>query len=1099
CSPVEGCLSGQPLGCDDEDPCTDDSCDPALGCEHTHNTAPCDDEDPCTEEDTCSEGECVGGPQVDCSSYDAECLIGVCDSETGLCGALPLPDGTSCDDDNACTEEDACLDGACTAYVSVSCDDANLCTDEACYPEQGCVSTPNSEPCDDGLWCTEDDTCEDSVCVGQTERSCPSADDCFAGVCDDSIDECALIVQEDYPCDDEDPCTGEGVCDESGVCVIDEEEQDPCDDGDPCTVDSCDPETGECTSIYDPLLCECEVEITACESLCVDKETTLEAIEYPWGGTLSWEIIEGTDKVTPTSGTGPSLTIQGVEASDSMNDVKAVVTYVTPYLGCQAECKLTVCEADLVIHMPKVIDAGETAIPEKDEVTKGAQTFVNLDNDDKSAKYDIDESPMTTEDDELVALDLKIRPKDLDSGQARLDVTGGLGTVKLWKDAKKAASYTSGTALAVPDDFEVKDGWLVKRLWAEGTQAHTTQRAAQFKLTYEGLGATCEDEAALTVIGVQSLRWLGKLNGFGGTAHTSNVLGGDPNFTGTGPSYAGLSAVRVFPGGRPGSTSVFRDTVRLQVTLSVAPANGSVDVYVRPFDVDDPLRSARVDPNDWGSAGTYFGTGINYTAEEDNRGAVSGYKEGKFIPQAGLFGKLTFPAGATSRKITFKTTHHPGDNYAAVANGDKDFLAELRNKDKDDGPLIVDKKVTGSTAVARKLKQYAQYVSPTLTAWRILHVERDSMTSIPIAKNRAVGFAESLLAGRRQLGLYTQTLRLNDKLTKTLDDGSPRIGDSPGNGTGRFTGGRFARLGSGAPGVGIAGNGNFYFRLAAPWAPSCVLTLPGVGKMNCTVQGFYRFSGASRVVLTPLTIAANTFKNGTITVAGVTVGVKSHTKTVVTTKSRLMLPFRAYDDDDLTLLPHPTLADTSLMAQGFHSSYVLPVNDGGGSGSSVETNNVSSVVNVAKGQAGIEGAQQRASVANESDAFWGVYILSSYQYHTLSDFDPNPNAPRIKGQPRQESGTGGVAWSATSNTVLARGGEGCLVFRETSRDRVASGKAQAGHESRATVHEVGHQFGLKHDTGIMRSSNSQGPLGAAFTFNRLHQHFIRSRVHSPGK
>jgi hypothetical protein len=200
----------------------------------------------------------------------------------------------------------------------------------------------------------------------------------------------------------------------------------------------------------------------------------------------------------------------------------------------------------------------------------------------------------------------------------------------------------------------------------------------------------------------------------------------------------------------------------------------------------------------------------------------------------------------------------------------------------------------------------------------------------------------------------------------------------------------------------------------------------------------------------------------------------------------------------LTLLPHPTLADTSLMAQGFRSSYVLPVNDGGGSGPSVETNTVPSFVNIPAGGAGIEGVQRRASVANESDAFWGVYILSSYQLDTLRDFDPNPTATPIKGLPRQERGTSGVTWSTASNTILAKGGEGCLILRETLRDReVATGKP--GHEPRTVVHEVGHQFGLKHHVGVMRGTTISGPLGAAFTFSHLHQNFIRSRVHSPGK
>src|SRR5439155_862470 len=54
------CVAGNPLPCDDGNPCTDDSCDPTAGCVHTNNTGPCDDGNPCTTSDTCQSGTCVG-------------------------------------------------------------------------------------------------------------------------------------------------------------------------------------------------------------------------------------------------------------------------------------------------------------------------------------------------------------------------------------------------------------------------------------------------------------------------------------------------------------------------------------------------------------------------------------------------------------------------------------------------------------------------------------------------------------------------------------------------------------------------------------------------------------------------------------------------------------------------------------------------------------------------------------------------------------------------------------------------------------------------------------------------------------------------------
>jgi hypothetical protein len=51
-----------PRTCDDSNPCTDDSCDPATGCSSTANAAPCDDGSTCTVGDTCQGGACVGDP-----------------------------------------------------------------------------------------------------------------------------------------------------------------------------------------------------------------------------------------------------------------------------------------------------------------------------------------------------------------------------------------------------------------------------------------------------------------------------------------------------------------------------------------------------------------------------------------------------------------------------------------------------------------------------------------------------------------------------------------------------------------------------------------------------------------------------------------------------------------------------------------------------------------------------------------------------------------------------------------------------------------------------------------------------------------------------
>jgi hypothetical protein len=51
-------------GCDDANPCTDDACDPATGCQHVPNTASCSDGVACTVGDNCVGGQCQPGVQA---------------------------------------------------------------------------------------------------------------------------------------------------------------------------------------------------------------------------------------------------------------------------------------------------------------------------------------------------------------------------------------------------------------------------------------------------------------------------------------------------------------------------------------------------------------------------------------------------------------------------------------------------------------------------------------------------------------------------------------------------------------------------------------------------------------------------------------------------------------------------------------------------------------------------------------------------------------------------------------------------------------------------------------------------------------------------
>ncbi len=67
CDPTQGCLSGTDP-CDDDNPCTDDTCLENVDyCEHVNNADPCDDGDPCTLDDVCIQGECIGSSNPQCA------------------------------------------------------------------------------------------------------------------------------------------------------------------------------------------------------------------------------------------------------------------------------------------------------------------------------------------------------------------------------------------------------------------------------------------------------------------------------------------------------------------------------------------------------------------------------------------------------------------------------------------------------------------------------------------------------------------------------------------------------------------------------------------------------------------------------------------------------------------------------------------------------------------------------------------------------------------------------------------------------------------------------------------------------------------------
>ena len=319
---------------------------------------------------------------------------------------------------------------------------------------------------------------------------------------------------------------------------------------------------------------------------------------------------------------------------------------------------------------------------------------------------------------------------------------------------------------------------------------------------------TCGDEAALTVGGVEQIAWKGD----GNSVYDGHALDSDPNW----PGGLTPSAVRVFPGARmeSGAVGPARDKVTAEVTLTVAPPH-PIKLFLRSFDVDDPTADS--------------GPVDNENLPEDNRGHVAGKKSGMLIGEdaSGVL-ELIFPENVKTTNCEFQVTMQPGDNFRIVANGDRDFLLRLENRDATQNvgattaernankQRICNMDVTG-TPTEREIRLPGNYASDVLAVWRFLHVEVDSMAAPPTTGPEK-NFVDGNLTGVVGNGTVAQRVNLNVNLKTGLtpQDNSANLDSIPSD-NGRFENG-WIKIGSGGGTPGqtqtsaLLGNGDDYVR-----------------------------------------------------------------------------------------------------------------------------------------------------------------------------------------------------------------------------------------------------------------------------------------------
>lgn len=196
------CRPETPGGCDVADVCIDnyDHCPEDV---RRPNNVSCPSILYCLESQ-CFYGVCVPRVPRDCSAYDSECSVGVCDERSRTCVGRNLPDDTSCvsGEENQCTPFSRCLTGVCTPYY------ANELT-----------------LCDDGDLCTRDSFCSgyDGTCTTGVPLDCTHLDSsCGTGFCDTLTGTCqAQSINEGASCNaDNDACTPNDFC-HLGLCIQD--------------------------------------------------------------------------------------------------------------------------------------------------------------------------------------------------------------------------------------------------------------------------------------------------------------------------------------------------------------------------------------------------------------------------------------------------------------------------------------------------------------------------------------------------------------------------------------------------------------------------------------------------------------------------------------------------------------------------------------------------------------------------------------------------------------------------------------------------------------------------------------------------------------
>ncbi|MEO7329710.1 MAG: hypothetical protein ABI193_14110 [Minicystis sp.] len=191
-------------------------------------------------------GGCVMA--ADCAALTDACNTGAC--VNGMCGKLAANEFGACDDGKNCSQNDICQQGVCVGGSPKFCPSDDSCHLGSCdLATDACIQIPGNDgaSCDDNDACTLSGTCNGGACQPGGMVDCSFLDGtCSTGVCDSGLG-CLVKPQNDgTPCDDNLFCTIGDIC-TAGQCAGVPNTCAP--PGDVCLIGTCNEAMKSCVAV----------------------------------------------------------------------------------------------------------------------------------------------------------------------------------------------------------------------------------------------------------------------------------------------------------------------------------------------------------------------------------------------------------------------------------------------------------------------------------------------------------------------------------------------------------------------------------------------------------------------------------------------------------------------------------------------------------------------------------------------------------------------------------------------------------------------------------------------------------------------------------